>query len=462
MLFERCSVASLALWSVVLLGCGDDGGDGTGDTAGTGQGPVTTTVDAPTSGGVTPTSGPGTSVSTGGPQGTDDAGETGETGAPGETSDTGDAGEDTGAMDLSPKTYDADDPNIQYSGRIDFTDPKTPMFSAPGVYIKTHFKGVAAAVLLEDQFIYDVNRNFYEVVIDDDPSFKLAPEKGVSRYVVAEGLENVEHSVTIIKRTESGLGWTKFRGFEFSGEIADPPAKPGRRMVFIGDSITCGSGNEAANNSWECSQDSYGNGGGWGQPYHNNWKSYGAIAARTLGAEYHVTAVSGIGLVRNYSFLYDARPMPQVYDLMFLEVQQGSPAWDAGRFVPDVVVVALGTNDFSPGDSPRPPMTVPEFTSAYVQFVKKLRGYYPDAHIVGVSSPMLGDGYPSPTDQYLTDQKTALADMEAELKAGGDSKVHKFYTTKLYGEGCGTHPSVAQHEAMAAELSSFVAPIVGW
>ncbi|MCY0993438.1 SGNH/GDSL hydrolase family protein [Nannocystis sp. ILAH1] len=233
-------------------------------------------------------------------------------------------------------------------------------------------------------------------------------------------------------------------------------------MAFIGDSITVGSGNEAANNSPECSADSYGNPGGWGQPYHNNWRSYGAVAARSLDAEYHVTAVSGIGLVRNYSFLYDARPMPAVYDLMFLELQQGSPSWEPQGFVPDVVVVALGTNDFSLGDSERPRMTEAEFAAAYVEFVAELRGDYPEAHIILASSLMLGDGWPTPADQFLTDQKTALAEVEAEFATGGDTKVHAFYTTKLIGDGCGTHPSAAQHEAMAAELAEFVRAKVGW
>jgi len=49
------------------------------------------------------------------------------------------------------------------------------------------------------------------------------------------------------------------------------------------------------------------------------------VLARNLNADYHVSAVSGIGLVRNYSFQYDARPLPEVYDLLYFE-QTDSPA----------------------------------------------------------------------------------------------------------------------------------------
>lgn len=207
---------------------------------------------------------------------------------------TGEPDDTTGgpADDLSPKVYPADDPRIHYTGRIEFGDPASATFSAPRVYVTARFRGVSAAVHLEDQFVWDVNRNFYEVVVDGAAVMKLAPEKGVTRYVVATGLANTTHTITLVKRTESALGWCKFKGFEFEGELDEPPPRPARRMAFIGDSITVGSGNEAANNSLECSADAYGNPGGWGQPYHNNWRSYGAVAARSLGAEYHVTAVS--------------------------------------------------------------------------------------------------------------------------------------------------------------------------
>ncbi|MFY0532575.1 hypothetical protein [Nannocystis pusilla] len=50
---------------------------------------------------------------------------------------TGEPDDTTGgpADDLSPKVYPADDPRIQYTGRVDFGDPASPTFSAPGVIV---------------------------------------------------------------------------------------------------------------------------------------------------------------------------------------------------------------------------------------------------------------------------------------------------------------------------------------
>jgi lysophospholipase L1-like esterase len=361
----------------------------------------------------------------------------------------------TAIPDTTPRVYAPDDSNILYTGRIDFSDPKQPKFSAPGVTILARFRGTAAVVMLEDEFKWGTYRNYYDAVIDGTTVVKVAPEKSVTRYEVASGLPNTEHTLSLVKRTEAGIGSGKFLGFEFAGEMLPPPVRPARRIEFIGDSITCGSGIEAKVNSPQCTED------GWGQPYNNARLAYGPVLARNLNADYHVTAVSGIGLVRNYSFQYDARPLPEVYDLLYFE-QTDSPAWDPSLFVPDVVVIALGTNDFSPGDSERPTMEVDVFVSTYVKFINKLRGYYPQADIFCASSPMLGDGWPTPGDKSATNQKIGITKVVDQFNQGGDAKVHSFSATSIVGMGCGTHPNVDQHARMADMLGSSIASVMGW
>ncbi|MBC7795133.1 MAG: hypothetical protein H7Z43_15620 [Clostridia bacterium] len=139
-----------------------------------------------------------------------------------------------------------------------------------------------------------------------------------------------------------------------------------------------------------------------------------------------------------------------------------SIAWDASKFVPDAVVIALGTNDFSPGDSEREAMTVDEYTTAYIAFVEKLRGYYPDAHIFGMSSPMLGDGWPMATDMSASNLKSAIAAMVEHFNTAGDANVHPITVTKVIGTGCGTHPSAEQQASMGAEVATAVKTALGW
>lgn len=357
-------------------------------------------------------------------------------------------------IDLSIHQYLPDDPKIQYSGRIDFEDPEKPSYSAAGAYITAHFRGDSILAAIADEYLYG-RRNYYEVIVDGQFVQKLAPEAGADRFMLADGLEPGDHTLVLAKRTESSIGSTTFLGFEVTGVLLDPPAKPERRIEFIGDSITAGAGVEAANNSPECSEDS------WGEPYNNNYLSYGPVAARALGAEYQVTAVSGIGLTVNYSQMYDARTMADVYELLYLE-DEDSPEYDRSQFTPDVVVVALGTNDFSPGDSERPPLEVEPYIDAYVAFVERLRGYYPEAHIFCLSSPMLGDGWPDESYTSATSLKETIAATEAHFSDAGDDRVHAFEVAKLSGQGCGTHPNVEQHATLGEELAEEIAAIVGW
>jgi lysophospholipase L1-like esterase len=364
---------------------------------------------------------------------------------------------ETRASDATLCSYLPDDPNILYTGRIDFSNPRAPKFSAPGINIQVRFRGTGAAVRLMDQFQSGTDRNYYDAVVDDSRIVKLAPSPVSSSdtYPIVAGLPNGEHTLTLVKRTEASVGFGQFLGFNFSGEILPVAARPGRRMEFIGDSITCGTGDEAVYNSPQCTED------GWGQPYNNVRVSYGPVLARSLGAEYQVTAVSGIGLVRNYSFKYDPRPMPEVYDLLYLEQQQSLP-WDTAKFIPNVVVIALGTNDFSPGDSDRPAMDVGVFSAAYIEFIGTLRGYYPQADIFCISSPMLGNHWPKWTDAFATDQKNGITQTVDALNGKGDAKVYKYFVDPIVGGGCATHPTADQHALMANMLGANIAATLSW
>ncbi|MHC4783488.1 MAG: hypothetical protein ACYTE0_10660, partial [Planctomycetota bacterium] len=47
-------------------------------------------------------------------------------------------------------TIDADDPNIQYTGRTNYDDPKAPIMRWPGNYIIANFEGTSINVKFTD------------------------------------------------------------------------------------------------------------------------------------------------------------------------------------------------------------------------------------------------------------------------------------------------------------------------
>jgi hypothetical protein len=404
--------------------------------------------------------------------GTGSGGSTGAAGMGG----GGATGTGGGTTDTSLHMYAATDPNLLYAGRISYANAQQPKFSLAATTITARFVGTGVSVLIKDEYRYGTFQNYYDVSLDGGPAMKvtLTGDASMYEYPIASNLDNAHHTIVVAKRTEPNVGAGFFVGLNVAGEIEPPPDRPSRRIEFIGDSITSGAGVEASNqNDPACMADS-----GYALALMDANEAYNADTARDLGAEAHILGVSGIGLTRNYTSnpANDLRPMPQVYDLLFPELTDTSAAntWDTTTWVPDAVVVALGTNDFSPGDNPpltaagtpadaRPLMDVPTFVAAYVTFVDKLRAFYPNAHIFAMGSPMLVDNWPTQgLYKSRTDLENAIAMVESHYAAAGDLKVHKVSIAKVPGTGCGTHPGVAESKTIAAQLEAAIKSALGW
>jgi hypothetical protein len=375
-------------------------------------------------------------------------------------------------IDTTAHTYDADDANIQYTGRVDFTNAKLPRFALGATYITARFKGVAASVTLKDEHRYGKWRNYYDAVVDGVVVSKIRIDDDVSMttYPIASNLPAGEHEVTIVKRTEPNAGVGYFGGFTFQGTILPPPDRPPHKMLIFGDSITAGSGTEVpADGDPGCSAEE------WGQPVQNADVSFGPVAARMLDAEYHVVGISGIGLVRDYNSdpsMGDTRTMEAVYNLVFPEPdpRPSTAIWDAAQYQADAIVIALGTNDFSPGplnadNTPkdgRPILDVDRFVVYDIALIDTLRIYYPAAHIFLMSSPMLVDGWPTAAYQSKTSLLTALAMLDNHYKMTGDTKVHTVTTISKQSGGCASHPNVAGQAATGMELATAMKATLGW
>jgi len=333
-------------------------------------------------------------------------------------------------------------------------------FAFPGVRIETVFNGDAIDMKLRDQGTGNATgTNYYWVIIDGEAK-KLQVCPGRVTYSLARNLSAGPHALTIVKRTESGPGGQPNRGKgEFRGFRVHPnttlsaTTEPARLMEFVGDSITCGYGNELSTTTPDnfpftsVNEDAY--------------NAYGAITARAFGADYVAVAVSGRGVVRNYTG-FSGSLVPAIYETTLPE-DSSAPAWDHSSYAPDVVVVNLGTNDFSPGIELAELDAFREtFRQGYVDFLARIRQVHPTASIVAVVGPMMSDSYPSGYDAWTSIQADVQAAVDAR-SAAGDADVHYFALspqTSPYGEDW--HPTIATHQKMANALVPFVANIRGW
>jgi len=79
--------------------------------------------------------------------------------------------------------------------------------------------------------------------------------------------------------------------------------KPARKIEFIGNSITCGTGSDVS--KVRCGE------GKW-HDQHNAYMAYGPLVARHFNAQWHLSAYSGIGLIHSCCGIKFT--MPEVFD----------------------------------------------------------------------------------------------------------------------------------------------------
>lgn len=329
--------------------------------------------------------------------------------------------------------FAANNPKIQYTGRIDFTNPLLPRFWSPAALIQAKFKGTSCEVILNDQEIYGKEHNYIEIVIDNNKPDRLQLTGKVNVIKAAEHLSNGVHTITICKNTESGIGYVEFSGIRCEA-LLTAPSKPNRKVEYIGDSITCGSSMDMS--VIKCDA------GKW-YDQHNAYMSYGAVTSRALNAQYVLSSVSGIGLIHSCCSM-DVT-MPKAFDKINMRADSGK--WTFSRYQPDVVTVCLGQNDGIQDST--------AYCSAYVKFIGDIRKQYPKANIVCLSSPMADENLNPVLQKYITS-------INSYVNKAGDSKVSHYFFSKRYFHGCGTHPDMAEHLEMAAELTAYLKKLKNW
>ena len=337
-------------------------------------------------------------------------------------------------------SYPATDDRVQIMGRHEVESDGSIKFGASGVSFYFRFEGTTLEVELEDEFRYGNANNIFTVILNGEESHRFKIEPGQSRFILAHDLNPDEHQLILVKATEGANGWTRLKSIH-TEKLIESYLLPNRYIEFIGDSMT--SGMAADEREVKCGE------GDW-MDQHNSWSSYGAITARNLNAQFMLTSVSGMGMLRNWNT--PAPVMSDRYESVFADPEDSISSWDFSKYKADVVVIALGTNDFSDGDrpDPRPAPVAEEFKSQYLNFLITVRQKYPEARILMLNSPLI-----DPHRNELLGQW--LKELKAERAAAGDPNVYVFEFTEQYPSGCSGHPDLAEH----AEMAELLTPIVG-
>ncbi len=337
---------------------------------------------------------------------------------------------------LAPVQLSPSNRAIQYVGRFDIRDTAGPRCSWSASTVELGIHGTGLSVKLADVGQGD----FWQVLVDGKPTSVLELKQGANDYVVAKDLPNEDHQIQLVKRTEAFGGITQILGVTLD-EGTHPLLRKEmkRRIEVIGDSISCGFGNEGKTKE---------------EPFRlateNASETYGAIAARKFGAQFVDIAWSG-------RKMWPDNTIPSIYDLS-LPTDTAS-TFDFKTPEPDAIVIHLATNDFG-RDNPEEKGWV----QAYSNFIAHLRSHYPKALVYCAMGSMMSDGYPaghnalSTLHRYLTE----IVDLR---KSQGDKNVKIIeFAQQLESDGIGSswHPNLVTHRKMAAVLADALHRDLNW
>lgn len=319
------------------------------------------------------------------------------------------------------------DKKVRLSGRIDYSIPGTPRLWNGGSYLEFYFEGTSCQLDLTDEQRWGKNQNYVSIIVDNKLPNRIKLQEKRSKINIAENLKPGTHHVIVCKDTESGIGYLQVNGI-LCKELTNLKKLAPQRIEFIGNSITCGMGSDLQNVACKT--------GEW-YDQHNAWNSYGSITARNLKAQWHLTAESGIGLIKsccNKPFV-----MPVVFDK--INLNSDSLNWNFSNYIPNLVVIELGQNDGIQDSA--------LFCDSYIQFIKKIKSHYPRAKILLLNSPM--------ADSKLKDfLGLTLNSIIQNLLIQGENNIFSYTFSKRYINGCDSHPNLYEHQEMANELTQII------
>ena len=246
-----------------------------------------------------------------------------------------------------------------------------------------------------------------------------------SLLTLASGLEKGTHTFRLLKQSHVAHSKTVITSISLKGTIGERPADRKAYIEFYGDSITCGYGvaseyvrrvNGLANN------DAY---------YCDGTKAYAFLAAEELDVDYSMVSVSGWRLAGTSASI-------PITCYPYINWNRNSQKYDFTSRVPDLVVINLGTNDYSAkiGEA--------TFGADMETWIKRIRSDYGKADLpfVFVVNSM-SDGYQGTIKSKLTEM-------------GGEAAGLYVMTTVQDRRGLSNHPTCAGQKKTAELLSKFI------
>ena len=189
---------------------------------------------------------------------------------------------------------------------------------------------------------------------------------------------------------------------------------------------------------------------------------WAAATCAALGAQCHYEAWSSMGLVRNArgtchdvgGFCDGDVTMAGIWQRALgsvdvtVALDGASAAWDFGRWVPHVLVINLGTNDFDDGLTALPANLVDTFRAAYLSLVISAAAAYGSSTRFFLLCGPIRFTYCAPVEWVVAQaQAQGLLAQAVRLESPCS---------------CCAHPGAVEYQALAANVTAVLGSALGW
>lgn len=349
--------------------------------------------------------------------------------------------------------YSADEKFVNVHGRTLFLDGVRYIdYSLSGTEFIFRGKSLKARLSSDykpDPVMGDTFMPYLAVLVNGEMTKRFKADSPEAVYDLYESDTEKEVVIELVKMSEAAFG--KIGIIEFISDSDIPPVptpKKDLKIEFVGDSLTCGYGIEGKS------------GDTFRTDTENPLKAYAYKTAKALDADFNLISWSGIGIISSWVDDKAEEPLanwlsPVLYpctDAAYCNDHDIKPfiKWDFSGFVPQFIVINLGTNDesWTKGIKEREE----DFTAKYVDYLKMIRGYNPNAEIICSYGGMLDTIF-----------HTVQSAADIFKRDTGDTRIHTLeYTVQNEerdGIGADFHPSEKSHDRMAEELISKIKEI---
>ncbi len=332
---------------------------------------------------------------------------------------------------------------IKWMGRTYYNEDKKVnevYHSASG--FELFFKGTeVVATITATNSSNSAMRPIIVIVIDDDFNHAktIALDKPTQEITLVSGNSDArEHKIDLYKRSESIDSHIAIENIKTDGVFIKKIENKALKLEFIAASSSTGYGNLGKPSSS-------------GKTTENSdaLQGFAFLTAQALNADISIFSASGWGCAFSKWTSPNTLNVADAYKNV--DFNSKIP-WIHGYYVPDVVVVNLGTNDWSyinaatTADEKDARMT--QFQRKYISFLQELHDYYPDAQIIVLYGLMNESSIYEVTESIVATAKISIPNL-VSIKINGDAG------------GYNSHPSVASHKKIAETLTKFIKDTLG-